>query len=146
MGYSTPNIAFDRQRNLSGGIAQEPGTLTITGPVSIEGSAVTATWTLKGTIADTFRVTLGTTPIDTQLADSGDIPAGSGEDHSYTFRDLTYTTTIAFLTVKYKFGKAPYQGIQRKLPINIELTPVDETPSNNWDDSTLWDDSTAWSE
>lgn len=146
MGYSAPNIGFERQRNLGGGVAPV-GTVTITSPTSIEGSSVTITWTMGGDLADTFRITLGTTPDDAQIADSGEVESGgAGRNHYWTFRNLEYTTTTAYLTIRWKFGDGAFQGVQRKLPINIPLTPVDDVIELNWDDSTTWDDSTSWTE
>lgn len=145
MGYSVPNLGFERQRNLAGGIAPS-GTVTITAPTSIEGSSVTAAWSMGGDIADTFRITLGTTSTDAQIADSGEVAAGAGRYHTWTFRNLEYTTTTAYLTIRWKFGDGPFEGIQRILPINVELTPVNDDQSLNWDDDTTWDDATVWSE
>lgn len=146
MAYSFPNQAVELERNVLGGVAQEPGTLTITSPVSIDGSSVYVTWSTEGILADTFRITLGTTKVDAQIADTGDIPAGNGTKHFYPFAGLSYTTEFAYLTIRYKYGSGPYQGVQRYLPINIELPEVDDDPDKNWDDAGVWDDSDTWDE
>ena len=145
MGYSTPILGVERERNIGAGV-DEVGTLTITGPTSIEGSSVLVEWTLGGVLADTFRITLGTTTTDAQIADTGEVQSEDGEDHQWLFTNLTYPTTTAYLTIRYKYGNGPFHEVQRTLPINVEQIPIDDDPAKNWDDSALWDDDSVWTD
>ena len=145
MGYSTPILGVERERNFAGSDIDDDGTLTITSPDSIEGSSVYVGWSLQGTLADTVRVILGTTPTDSQIADSGDLTVNSA-NQVHVFNDLEYPTAIAYLTIKYKFGSGGYHAVQRILPVNVEQVIVDPTPALNWDDDLLWDDTKVWAE
>lgn len=145
MGYGAPSLSITRERNLAGGI-EPAGGLTITGPTQISGTSTTVTWSQEGEVASIFRVTLGLTKTDSQIADSGEFEGDPVRNHQWTFTDLQLISTQAWLTVRYRYGNGPTRGIQRLLPITTGLVIVNENPLLNWSDDTLWDDSIAWSE
>ena len=148
MAYSVPNIGFARERNLAGGIGTGiTGPISITGPDIIQGTSVTVSWDQNGVVADTFRITIGLTQTDSQIADSGEIPAGgSGDLHYWTFKNLTYPTHYVWITVRHRFGGGSWNGVQRKLKVDYDGGTVDPDPNLNWLDSTIWDDDEAWTE
>lgn len=147
MGYTVPNIGFARERNLTGGTGVNPSAkISITAPESIEGSSVTIRWELNGVLADTFRITIGSTQTDAQIADSGEVVAAVGNSHRWTFTNRTFPTDYVWITVRHRFGNGAWNGVQRRLKVNIDSTPIDPDINLNWLDDTIWDDDEVWTE
>lgn len=139
--YSYPTTKLSRERNLAGGGATGDG-LVITAPNEIAGTSVTVFWDMGGETADTFRVTIGSSPTASDIADTGIYIADISTMGEYTWTNLVYPSTIAFITVYRRYRDGDFKTTTRSVPI----TYVDPTPGYFWDDNGVWDDTEYWIE
>ena len=136
--YSTILQGFQYERNISGGIGSPLRSVTLVSPDALDYDRTQFEWDASGSLADEFRLTLGSFPGGDDYKDSDII-----NTTTWAFDDIPMSTV--YLTLYSRFGATGTWATLSRVYFR-EAESFNPSGDGLWHDDRLWSDTNIWIE